>query len=55
MMKKILIFLFVLISLTGCDSVYKYVFLPPERIEYTLMPDKEAIVSIGGIGYYISE
>ncbi|OIP63545.1 MAG: hypothetical protein AUK34_01365 [Ignavibacteria bacterium CG2_30_36_16] len=55
MMKKILIFLFAIITLTGCDSVYKYVFLPPERIEYTLVPDKEAIGSIGDTSYYISK
>lgn len=55
MMKKILIFLFAITTLTGCDYVYQYVFLPPERIEYTLVPDKEAIESMGDSSYYTSK
>lgn len=42
-MKKINILLSVLSILifTSCDSVYRYIFMPPERIEYMLVPDKE--------------
>ncbi len=42
-MKK-LIFLLVSLSLFfiyGCDSIYRYIFMPPERIEYMFVPDVE--------------
>lgn len=39
----------------GCDSIYKYVFLPSERIEYTLVPDKEAIDALQDSNYFISK
>ncbi len=42
-MKKILILItmFTIILFSGCDSVYRYIFMPPERMEYMFIPDKE--------------
>ncbi len=55
MIKKILLIFCIPILLnTGCDSVYKYIFLPPERVEYTLIPDKEAIDVMGDSNYFVS-
>ena len=39
----------------GCDSVYKYIFLPLERIEYTLLPDKEAMDALKDSNYFIAK
>lgn len=42
MKKKILLsILFSLIFICGCDSVYRYIFMPPEREEYMFIPDRE--------------
>lgn len=49
----IILFLFLLLG--GCDLIYKYIFLPPERIEYTLMPDKQAMEELQDSNYYISK
>ena len=55
MIKKILpIICVIILSNTGCDSIYKYVFLPPERIEYTLIPDKEAMDALQDSNYFVS-
>jgi len=54
-MKFRLLFLFFTLSFIGCDSVYKYIFLPPERVEYTLVPDKEAMIALQDSNYYISK
>lgn len=35
--------------------MYQYIFLPPERTEYTLVPDKDAMESIDDSSYYISK
>lgn len=41
-------FLLVLIILlfAGCDNVYRYVFMPSERVEQILVPNKEFIASL---------
>lgn len=52
--KLILYFIFIL-TLTGCDSVYRYVFLPPERIEYTLVPDVEKLAMLNDTSYFVSK
>lgn len=55
-MKKILPIILVLILLNiGCDSVYKYVFLPPERVEYTLVPDMASMNALQDSNYFISQ
>lgn len=54
-MKLKLLFLLSVITFFGCDSVYKYIFLPPERVEYTLVPDKEAMEALQDSNYYISK
>lgn len=53
---RIFLSTFILVFLlTGCDSVYKYIFLPPERIEYTLVPDKTAMEELGDTNYFIAK
>ncbi|MEO8398580.1 MAG: hypothetical protein ABI550_02065 [Ignavibacteriaceae bacterium] len=54
-MKKSILLLFICLSFFGCDSIYRYVFLPPERVEYTLTPDSEAINELADTSYYISK
>ncbi|NUN07689.1 MAG: DUF4159 domain-containing protein [Ignavibacteriaceae bacterium] len=43
MMKFKFLFLFALIAFSGCDSVYKYIFLPPEKEEYVIVPSDDFI------------
>lgn len=53
---KIFLSAFVLVFfLAGCDSVYKYIFLPPERVEYTLVPDKTAMEELGDTNYFVAK
>lgn len=54
-MKYRLIFLTFVFSFFGCDSIYRYIFLPPERIEYTLVPDREAMDALQDTNYFISK
>lgn len=54
-MKIRLFTLFLAIFITGCDPIYKYIFLPPERVEYTLIPDKEAMQALQDTNYFISK
>src|SRR3989337_801243 len=51
---RILIFLSTFL-LAGCDSVYKYIFLPPERTEYTLLPDKKSMDELQDSNYFIAK
>lgn len=42
MKKKILsLIILSLFFIAGCDSVYRYIFMPPERIDYMFIPDRE--------------
>ncbi len=54
-MKNLFLFILLAVSLTGCDSVYRYVFLPPERFEYTLVPDKQVMEEMQDTSYYITK
>jgi hypothetical protein len=45
----VVVFLF-----AGCDSAYRYAFFPPERIEYTLVPDAELMAQASDTSYSIS-
>ncbi len=56
-MKKILfsVILFTSFLLFGCDSVYRYVFMPPERIEFMLVPDMENMKLLNDTTYRISK
>lgn len=54
-MKLRFLLLFSTFFLSGCDSVYRYIFLPPDRIEYTLVPDKEAMGALQDSIYFISK
>jgi hypothetical protein len=44
----------VLIVLSGCDRAYRYMFFPPERQEYTLVPDPGLLYLANDTSYYIS-
>ncbi len=39
----------------GCDSVYQYIVFPPERIEYTLVPDADLLSSQNDRNYRLSD
>lgn len=39
---------------SGCDPTYRYVFYPPERTEYTLVPDPELMLLANDTSYSIS-
>lgn len=34
-----------LLFFSGCDSIYRYIFLPPEREEYTIVPSEDFLKS----------
>lgn len=38
----------------GCDSVYHYVVFPPQRMDYTLVPDEELIAGLHDSSYTVS-
>lgn len=54
-MKKLFIISLFAILLAGCNAIYKYIFLPPERLEYNLLPDPDMTLSSGEEGYFISK
>lgn len=54
MKKYSLLFILIIIFFSGCDAVYRYVFLPPERVEYTIVPDPDAIKALGDTNYFVS-
>jgi hypothetical protein len=54
-MKKFIILSFIALALTGCDAVYKYVFLPEEKVEYGILPDEAAIKNLNNPNYYITK
>jgi hypothetical protein len=39
----------------SCDSVYRYVFYPPERTEYTLVADPVQVRAMNDTAYYIGK
>ncbi len=42
MKNKIILLVFLLaIIISGCDSIYRYIFMPPERVESMFVPDVE--------------
>lgn len=54
MMKKVFFLLLTTLLLTGCNSIYRYVFYPPERIEYTINPDAATINRKADSAYSVS-
>jgi hypothetical protein len=52
--RRLFAFITLIVLLSGCDKAYRYVFFPPERIEYTLMPDPELLALANDTSYYIS-
>lgn len=53
-MRKYLTLTLLAVILTGCNPVYEYIFMPPERTELTVVPDVEAVQALGDSSYYIS-
>ncbi|MBI3587028.1 MAG: DUF4159 domain-containing protein [Ignavibacteriales bacterium] len=47
------IMLFLLFT-SGCDKAYRYAFFPPERVEYTLVPDLDLVHLSNDTSYSIS-
>ncbi|MBI3578373.1 MAG: hypothetical protein HY089_03060 [Ignavibacteriales bacterium] len=47
------IVLFLLLA-GGCDKAYRYAFFPPERVEYTLVPDPDLLHLSSDTSYAIS-
>jgi hypothetical protein len=43
-----------LLVLNGCDAVYRYVVFPPKRVEYTVVPNAEALKSASDTSYRLS-
>lgn len=56
-MKKFLLVSLIIFSSIqfGCDSVYKYVFMPPERVEYMYVPDAENMKFLNDTTYRLSK
>ncbi len=54
MKRKILVLLSVL-ALTGCDNVYRFLFFPPEKVEYEIFPDIEMLKIVRDTSYYIGK
>lgn len=54
MLKKALLIIITSIVLSGCDSIYHYIFLPPGRVELTIMPDPVNLRLMKDSGYSIS-
>ncbi len=44
-----------LVAMAGCDPAYRYVFYPPQRIEYALAPDPALLRSLNDTSYSISK
>ena len=39
---------------SGCDPAYRYMFFPPDRTEYTLVPDPDLLYLNNDTSYYLS-
>jgi hypothetical protein len=53
-MKKLFLFILISVSFFGCDSVYEYIFLPPGRVEHTLVPDGDLLNQLSDTSYFVS-
>ncbi|MEN3038539.1 MAG: DUF4159 domain-containing protein [Candidatus Kryptonium sp.] len=54
-MKRFLFVILLLFVLSGCDSVYRFLLLPPQKVEYEIFPDVEMIKTVGDTSYYIGK
>ncbi len=54
-MKKSLFLFIVILLLSGCDSVYRFLFFPPQKVEYEIVPDIEMMKMSGDTSYYIGK
>ncbi|CUU05951.1 protein of unknown function (DUF4159) [Candidatus Thermokryptus mobilis] len=55
MLKKFFLVAIAFFTLSGCDSVYRFLLFPPEKVEYEIVPDLDMIVSIGDTSYQIGK
>lgn len=44
--RNLLLAILLAVGTAGCDHAYKYLFYPPEVVEYTLVPDLEMLASV---------
>lgn len=55
MQYRLFLIMVVVLLVAGCDNVYQYVVFPPERIEYTLVPDERFIAQQSNSFWKIGE
>ncbi|CUS99044.1 DUF4159 domain-containing protein [Candidatus Chrysopegis kryptomonas] len=55
MLRKIALILILIFALTGCDNVYRFLFFPPQKVEYEIVPDLEMLKMVGDTSYYIGK
>jgi len=54
-MKKFVLFIFALFLFAGCNSIFQYVFMPPEREEYSIIPDPDLTSKLEDSSYFVSK
>ncbi len=55
MLRKIALILILIFALIGCDNVYRFLFFPPQKVEYEIVPDLEMLKMVGDTSYYIGK
>ncbi len=54
LLRSILFLSCLMLTMAGCDPAYRYLFFPPERMEYTLEPDPDLLHLANDTSYSIS-
>ncbi len=54
-MKRKILLLLSTLALIGCDNVYRFLFFPPEKVEYEIVPDIEMLKMVKDTSYYIGK
>ncbi|MHC1736771.1 MAG: DUF4159 domain-containing protein [Ignavibacteriaceae bacterium] len=54
-MKKFVLFIFAVFLFAGCNTIFQYIFMPPEREEYTIVPDPELTTKLEDSSYFVSK
>lgn len=47
--------LLAVVVLIGCDNVYRFLFFPPQKVEYEIVPDIEMLKMVKDTSYYIGK
>ncbi len=55
MLRKIVLPFLAVLVLSGCDNVYRFLFFPPQKVEYEIVPDLEMLKMVGDTSYYIGK